>query len=206
MANNLSKALLFDLGGVLIDVDFGRALNAWSAISPWSPSELRRMFRFDAKYECHERGEIEAHEYFLHLATKLQLSGSPEQIEEGWNSIYVQEFVEARLMVEAASRRLPCYAFTNTNASHMRTWSTRFPEVVSAFDRIFASHEMGLRKPERAAFQYICRSLVLPPESIIFFDDLPENVEGALDAGLRAVLVRGPDDVARVLRDEGALA
>lgn len=194
------EALLFDLGGVLVEIDFGRALNAWAPYSALSQTELRKSFTHDLQYERHERGEIEAAEYFGHLARTLQLTASPEQIECGWNAIFVGEILQTRMLVEAMRGILPCYAFTNTNASHMATWSKLFPGVVGAFDRVFASHELGLRKPERAAFDRICLLTGASAASVIFFDDLPENIQAAESAGLQGVLVRSPDDVALALR------
>ena len=198
------QALLFDLGGVLVDIDFKLALGAWSCLSALPEDQLRCSFRFDEPYERHERGEITAHEYFDHLRSALRLCASPQEIEAGWNAIFVREMAETTALVERARRRLPCYAFTNTNASHMGRWSALYPRVVSAFDRIFASHQMGLRKPERAAFDYICRALALAPDSILFFDDSNENVRAARDAGMQGVLVRTPQDVADALHAVGA--
>jgi putative hydrolase of the HAD superfamily len=197
------QALVFDLGGVLVDIDFNRALGAWATLSALHEHELRHSFRFDHAYERHERGEITAHEYFAHLESALQLSASAQQIEAGWNAIFVREMTETRTLVEKARQRLPCYAFTNTNASHMRRWSALYPQVVSSFDRIFASHQMGLRKPERAAFDHICRALSLAPQAILFFDDSSANVQAARDAGLQGVLVRTPEDVADALHAVG---
>ena len=198
------KALLFDVGGVLIDIDFGRALDAWSSFSALSADDLRRAFSFDPAYESHERGEITATEYFGHLRSRLQLAAPLEAVEAGWNAIFVREIAQTRRLVERARRKLPCYAFTNTNASHLDCWSRLYPQVSAAFDRIFASHLMGLRKPERLAFEHICGTLALAPESILFFDDLAENVHAARDAGLQAVLVRSPQDVAEALDAAGA--
>lgn len=199
------KALLFDLGGVLLDIDFGRAIGAWSRLSALPATELQRLFSFDDAYERHERGQITAQEYFAHLCSALQLSGKPEDVEAGWNAIFVREIEQTRRLVEKARQKFPCFAFTNTNASHMGCWSAAYPEVVGAFDRIFASYQMGLRKPERAAFDHICQALALGPASILFFDDLPANVEAARNAGLQAVLVRGPQDVAEALHSAGVL-
>lgn len=203
MKNHAPEALLFDLGGVLVDIDFERALRAWAPHSALSPTELRKGFTHDLQYQRHERGEIEAAEYFEHLAKTLQLSASAEQIESGWNAIFVGEIRRTRSLVEAMRGILPCYAFTNTNASHMAAWTAQFPGVAAAFDRIFASHELGLRKPERAAFERICELTGAPAASIVFFDDLSENVQGATEAGLQGVLVRSPEDVAATLRSLG---
>ena len=120
------EALLFDLGGVLVDIDFNRALTAWAPYSALSPAELRARFKHDLQYERHERGEIAAAEYFCHLANTLELKASPEQIERGWNAIFVGEIVQTRMLVETMRGILPCYAFTNTNASQLlkrRTFS-----------------------------------------------------------------------------------
>ena len=198
-----SQALLFDLGGVLVDIDLGRALRAWSVYSPLSSQELTQTFRFDEQYERHERGEIPADAYFDHVASTLKLSATREQVESGWNSIFVGEISTTRRLVESARRTMPCYAFTNTNASHMARWSKLFPGVVGAFDRIFASHEIGMRKPERRAFEHIYYATGLPASSFTFFDDLPDNIDAAIDAGLKAVLVRTPHDVESALRNLG---
>lgn len=196
-------ALLFDLGGVVIDIDFRRAFSAWQPDSALSLEEIAEAFKFDLPYQRHERGEIPASEYYDHLALMLRMKNDHVHIERGWNSIFLSEISETTAMIRAARSRIPCYAFTNTNAAHAIAWSGMFPAVVQSFDRIFASHEMGLRKPERAAFDHIAQELGLAAESIVFFDDLPENVQGASEAGLQAVHVRSPGDVRNALNSLG---
>ncbi len=78
-----------------------------------------------------------------------------------------------------------------------------FLSVVSSFDRIFASHELGYRKPEREAFKIVSKAIAESPESIVFFDDLRENIEGALLVGFQGVLVRAHADVRSELRELG---
>lgn len=198
-------ALLFDLGGVVIDIDFRRAFGIWQSGSGLSLDEIAKAFKFDLQYQRHERGEIPASEYYDHLALMLQMKNDHAHVARGWNSIFVSEIAETTAMIRAVRSRIPCHAFTNTNAAHAITWSGMFPSVVQLFDRIFASHKMGLRKPERAAFDHIAQTLGLAPEAIVFFDDLPENVQGASDAGLQAVHVRSPEDVRNALRSLGYL-
>ncbi len=199
MAANNIQALLFDLGGVVMEIDFNRAFAHWQPMSRLSLAELKAAFTFDVPYQRHERGELSATEYFAHLAQHLQLHGDPAQIAEGWNSIFIDEITETRRMVESVRSKLPCYAFTNTNAAHQAAWSSRFPAVVQAFERVFVSSEIGHRKPDRSAFEFVARSVGVPIGSILFFDDTLANVEGALAAGLEAVHVRGPADVKAAL-------
>lgn len=195
----MASVLLFDLGGVLIDFSFSRALAYWAPYSALPAEELRHRFRFDDAYARHERGELTAEEYFRHLAATLELDAMPEEVAAGWNAIFIAEITAVTRLVAQVRDRIPCYAFTNTNAAHMATWTAAFPDVFALFQRVFASHEIGRRKPEREAFLHVCREIGQPPAEILFFDDLAENVQGARAAGLPAVLVTAPEDVAAAI-------
>jgi glucose-1-phosphatase len=122
MSTQIVEALLFDFGGVLVDIDFERAFRHWETISALSLEELRTTFQFDLPYQQHERGELSADKYFDHLRKCLQLRGSDEQIALGWNSIYVGEISETVSTVQTVRTTYPCYAFTNSNAIHQSVW------------------------------------------------------------------------------------
>jgi FMN phosphatase YigB (HAD superfamily) len=199
------QALLFDLGGVVLDIDFHRAFEHWQPVSRLSLEEIKAGFRFDAAYQQHERGEISAAQYFTHLCDTLQLQQGHARVAEGWNAIFLGEISETLALIQSIRNHLPCYAFTNSNTAHQAAWSAMFPEVVQAFDRIFVSSDMGCRKPERQAFDHITRAINLPAGTILFFDDLAENVAGAQAAGLQAVHVRGPADVRAALERTGCM-
>ena len=198
------QALLFDLGGVVLDIDFNRAFEHWLPVSRLSLDEIKAGFRFDAAYQQHERGEIDAVQYFAHLCNTLQLQHGHARVAEGWNAIFLGEIGETLAMIQSARGRLPCYAFTNSNTAHQAAWSAMFPAVVQTFDRICVSSDMGCRKPERQAFEHIAREIRVDPHAILFFDDLAENVAGAQAAGLQAVHVRGPADVRAALERAGS--
>ncbi len=203
MSTYKAQALLFDLGGVVIDIDFNRAFEHWQPISCLSLEEMKSAFKFDLPYQRHERGEIDANEYFDHLSASLQLDHDYARIAMGWNSIFVGEISETRCLVQAARAKFPCYAFTNSNVTHQIAWSQKFPLVVEAFDEVFVSSSIGLRKPERQAFEHVANTLGVPVASIVFFDDLIENVAGAAMAGLDVVHVTCPADVRAALKRLG---
>ena len=190
-------ALLFDLGGVVIDIDFDRAFRHWAEASKLSLQEIRDRFTMDADYEQHERGELEASEYFAYLRQTLELDGDDEAIARGWNAIFVGEISDTVDAILAVRERIPCYALTNSNPSHRAVWTQAYPRVVSAFRHVFVSSQLGLRKPERSVFDAIAEKTGVRLESMLFFDDTLENVAGARACGLRAVHVREPSDVHR---------
>lgn len=199
------RALLFDLGGVVFEFDFAHALAHWAPMSSLQPDTLRLAFSHDEDYQRHERGELSGAQYFDTLRRKLRLEASDAQIESGWNAIFRDEIGPTLDAIESARRFLPCYAFSNTNKSHHAAWRAACPRVEPAFEKVFASSDIGLRKPERAAFEHVCREIGLPPQALLFFDDLEENVRGARTCGLQAVQVRSPDDVRAALRELGCL-
>lgn len=198
-----TQALLFDLGNVLIDVDFSRALQAWSAYSLLSFDDMRATFVQDLAYQQHETGDLCARDYFASLRASLKLTASDQQIEDGWNAMLLGEIAQTVDAIRKARARFPCYVFTNTNPTHQKVWQTRHATLLTAFERVFVSSEMGLRKPHRAAFDYVAHAMGVAAASILFFDDLPENVAAARDAGFQAVHVRSPADVQTVLRGLG---
>lgn len=193
------EALLFDLGKVVFEFDFERALQHWAPFSALPIAQLRARFRHDDAYCRHERGEITAAQYFDTLRRELQLTASDAQIAHGWNAIFTDEIGETLDAIAQARRRLPCYAFSNSNHEHQRTWRAAYPRIATAFDHVFVSSDIGLRKPEAAAFAHVAQAIGVAPGAILFFDDLAENVAGALAAGLQAVQVRSPADVREAL-------
>ena len=199
------SALLFDLGGVLIDIDFNRALRSWSQSSDLTFDEIGRRFAMDEPYRLHERGEIDADEYFSHLRQLLELDASDSAIKQGWNSIFVGEIAATINCIATARETLPCYLFSNTNPTHQAFWTTTFPTALDSFQQIFVSSELGLRKPDREAFEAVAAAMGFRVDETLFFDDTEENVIGARATGMQAVQVNSDADVELALRDIGAV-
>jgi putative hydrolase of the HAD superfamily len=199
------EALLFDLGGVLIDIDTQRAVQHWEPLSSLSRAQLQQRFTVDQALRQYESGEIDTAAYVAHLRQEFELHASDSAIVAGWNAILVGEIEPALQAVVAARTHLPCYAFSNTSPAHQIAWSSAFPRVATAFDRLFLSFEIGARKPDIAAFQLVTEAIGKDADRVLFFDDTPANVQGARDAGLQAVQVTDHRDLQRALAGLGVL-
>jgi putative hydrolase of the HAD superfamily len=195
-------ALIFDLGGVVVEIDFRRVFAAWSSHTGVTPETIASRFRFDAAYAAHEKGEIEAPEFFDALRGSLGLEISDEQFLAGWNEIFVQEMPNMRGLLRQTEALFPLYLFSNTNTAHKQYFLNNYQEVLSPFRELFLSSDIGMRKPEPEAFHAIAARIGMRPERLAFFDDLPENVAGARAAGLKAFHVRSADEIAAALRNE----
>jgi HAD superfamily hydrolase (TIGR01509 family) len=182
-------ALLFDLGGVVYEIDFSRAFTVWARHGQCAATSIAAAFSHDIFYQRHERGEIDAGQYFASLRVSLGLSMSDAAFIEGWNAIYGNEIAAMRPLLRRLKTSTRLYAFTNSNPTHQAVWATRYSGVLAVFDRVFTSSEMGQRKPEAGAFETISATIGVPLARMVFFDDTEEHVRGARAIGLRAVHV-----------------
>jgi len=193
------EALLFDVGNVLITVDFERVLAQWARQAGVDVDGLRERFVVSPEYEQHERGEIDAKTFFESLRHALDIDLSDDHFLEGWNAIFVDEVSGIRSLLEHACRQLPTYAFSNTNAAHYAVWSKRFSDLFDNFSGVFTSCGLTRRKPEPEAYLTVARQMGVAPDHVLFFDDSLENVESARRLGMPSVLVKSIDDISRSL-------
>jgi HAD superfamily hydrolase (TIGR01509 family) len=199
MPSNTADALLFDLGRVVIDIDFNQAFSRWAGHAHCDQKLIGERFRHDAAYKRHERGEIDSKEYFANLRASLGLDISDAQLLDGWNSIHVGEMPGVSELLAKAAESFPLYAFTNSNREHELYWSKQFSGILTNFKEIYVSSTIGLRKPEAEAYDHVVRAIGVSADRIVFFDDVLENIEGARARGLQAVHVKASADVANAL-------
>lgn len=194
-----ADALLFDLGRVVINIDFGKALACWAGHAGCAPADIASRFVREESYRQHEVGQIEDADYFESLRASLGIKISDAQFLEGWNAIFAGEMPGIAPLLERAAARVPLYAFSNTNRPHVEYFSTAYADVLGHFRELFLSSTIGLRKPDGAAYDHVVKAIGVPAQRIVFFDDLAENIDGARAYGLTAVHVTAPDDVAKAL-------
>jgi len=199
MLTDATKALLFDLGNVIIEISFQRALETWSKHSGVEAAILKTRFRPDNAYERHERGEISSEDYFAFLRESLAIDLSDEQFREGWNAIFLGEFTQTVSLLERLKAKMPIYAFSNINPTHKKFALTYYPDTLKLFERVFYSSDIGMRKPEERAFAHVASEMGFAPNEVLFFDDTEENIHAAKRFGMGAVLVTSPDDVQAAL-------
>lgn len=194
-----ADALLFDLGRVVLDIDFSKALTCWAGHAGCAPAEIAARFVRDEAYRHHEMGKISDGAYFQSLRASLGIALTDDQFLEGWNAIFAGEMPEIALLLARAAKRMPLYAFSNTNRPHVAHFSKAYAELLGHFRELYLSSTIGLRKPDAAAYHHVVRAIGLPASRIVFFDDLAENIAGARTCGLQAVHVKSSTDIADAL-------
>lgn len=191
-----ADALLFDLGRVVLDIDFSKAIACWAGYAGCQPEAIvARYLRDSEAYRLHEVGKISDAVYFESLRNSLGIDISDAQFLEGWNAIFAGEMPDIAELLPRAARHMPLYAFSNTNRPHVEHFSTEYANLLGHFRELYLSSSIGLRKPDAEAFDHVVAAIGVPAERIVFFDDLAENIEGARARGLLAVHVTAPHDV-----------
>jgi FMN phosphatase YigB (HAD superfamily) len=198
-APGIADALLFDLGRVVFDIDFSKAIDCWANHAGCAPSDVAGRFSADEVLRQYESGKIGDAAYFAQLRAQLGVGISDAQLLEGWNAIFVGEIPGIAQLLERAAARLPLYALSNTNPPHIAHFSNAYADVLSHFRELYLSSTIGLLKPNAAAYDHVVEAIGVPASRVLFFDDLAENVDGARARGLNAVQVKSSADVANAL-------
>ncbi|MDF7761743.1 glucose-1-phosphatase [Kosakonia cowanii] len=181
---------IFDLGNVIVDIDFNRVLGAWSDFSRVPLATLKQNFVMGEAFHRHERGEISDEEFAKALCEEMALPLSYEQFSTGWQAVFVAlrpEVIDIMHKLRGQGHRV--VVLSNTNRLHTTFWPEQYPEIRAAADHIYLSQEMGMRKPEAQIYQQVLTQEGFPAEDAVFFDDNAENIAGAERVGITSILV-----------------
>lgn len=197
------KALIFDLGKVIFEVSFEMAYAYWGKLAGLDSEIIRKRFHFDFQYDLFSENKITAEEYAKHVSKLIEFELSLDDFETGWNRIYLDAFPGIDKTLIKLKQEYRLVALTNTNAVHARVWPEKYAEELQHFERIFSSHEMGVRKPEKKAYTMVLDYLGLSPGEVIFLDDTVPNVLGAENAGIKGIVVTSSSQMINDLQKEG---
>jgi len=194
------ECLLFDLGGVLVHWDGVEPLIALTGGR--LDREQARLFWLNSEWiRPLETGQCSPEEFARGAVRELNIELSPGEFLEAFRSWDRGPLPGSADLLQALRPQFTLACLSNNNELHWRQRPLR--ELVRWFHHCYASFEIGLMKPDPAAYQYVISALSLPPDSILFFDDNPECVTAALAVGMRAIVAKGPAMVREKLDDLG---
>ena len=208
------KNIIFDLGGVLLDVDYDATIQAFKE---QNVTDFDSFFTQAAQVKLFDRldkGEILPQEF---RDTLRQLSGvriGDQQIDEAWNAM-LGPFPEERMtLLKKVKTHYHIFLLSNTNAIHYPVYQeymkVRFGMngLEDLFEKQYLSYRIGMRKPDVEIFQHVVDDSGLHPGETLFIDDSLQHVQGAEKAGLHAVHldVLNGSDIARLFNKNGLLS
>ena len=181
------KAVIFDLGNVLLDFNHMLAAGRISRFSAFTPEEIFELF-FDSPITgLFEEGKISPQEFFLRVKEKLNLKLGFKEFLPIWNEIFFfsQKNRQVYHLAKSLKPHLKTALVSNSNILHYEYVLKEFP-VFDAFDKVILSCEEGVRKPHPLIYENTLKALAVPPAEVFYTDDRLELIEGARILGIRA--------------------
>jgi glucose-1-phosphatase len=196
------EALLFDLGRVLIDLDFGLGIDRLVSRCDLPRERFEEILRDDKwnrRYEC---GVISTAEYHRHLCEHGGLQMELEEFHASWSAILLPGLIIPEQVLAALKQRYPLILVSNTNECHANHIAKNYP-IFDYFDAKIFSHEVGAMKPDAAIYEAAIAASGRPAEALFFTDDREENVAGARELGMRVHQFISVDGLLAALREHG---
>ncbi len=177
--------VIFDLGGVLVQTLWERVTEPVSQMNGMSPDEVMDQIRKGNAYFPHMSGEIDFDEFHKRMMTQLGLNLGANEFLAMWNSI-LEPHPGTGEIVEKLKGHYRLSIGSNTDVPHFRQ-SREVQPIISMFDDVLVSYELGHCKPDVAFFQLGLEKLGVSPNETVFIDDLKDNVEAANSLGITGI-------------------
>lgn len=195
------KLLLFDLGGVVLNVESDRLVHQLAQVLGRSFDTVQNAIYHRELLLPLELGRISPEQYYEGLKGMLPLPWTYQQFVRGWNDILCEN-VDVISILRRLHGRHKLIALTNTNVLHLAHIKTQFASL-SVFEDWIASCEVGFRKPDREIYQLAVERAGVQPGAAVYIDDRPELVEAGRAAGLTAIRFETGGQLERELRQLG---
>ena len=195
----MTKALLFDLGDVIVGLDFDRAYQRLARLLGRSAAGMPALIREARLAEPYERGEISSGQFHRAFCQAAGIDVAYDEFCEIWEDMFQPELLVPESLFESVKGKYRLVLLSNTNEIHFDSIVRRYP-VLGWFDDFVLSYRVGALKPSPAIYQEAVRAAVCRPGECFFTDDKTENVAGAVTAGLDAVRFEGWPKLERDLR------
>ena len=185
--------IIFDLGGVLLDIDYNLTRVAFEKLGVVQFDEMYSQANADKLFQKLETGEISDEEFYKEMNRSTGLNLSEKEIREAWNAMLLSFREESLEFLDQVRERYQIFLLSNTNNIHHKSFyeiyhqKERKKSFEQYFDKAFYSFEIGLRKPEAVCYEWVLKDLQIAPEKTLFIDDSINNIEGAKIVGLQTV-------------------
>jgi glucose-1-phosphatase len=202
MPKNVPKALLFDLGKVLIPFDFTRAYAAMQSLTGLPVEEIRARLLGTTLYRQFETGRIEPVDFAAQVMNLIGFRCELPVFSEIWSSIFLPETLIPDEVIQRLQPEYRLIIVSNTNQLHFEMLRQTYP-ILRHFYGCILSYEVGVMKPDPAFYAAALSMAGCTPADCVFIDDLSENVEGARSAGFDGILFQSFPQLSEELKQRG---
>jgi HAD superfamily hydrolase (TIGR01509 family) len=186
------KNILFDLGGVILDINVQATLKKFYALGfPAQLMQYPHSMNTDLFFK-YETGKMKVEQFRDEIRKVSGVDVSDEVFNEAWNSMLVRIPVERTKLLKALAKRYALYMLSNTSDLHAPVFEKMFEEAAgmkmqNLFTKIYYSHQIGYLKPDPGAWEYVINDAGIKPEETLFLDDNIQNIKASQELGFQAI-------------------
>jgi putative hydrolase of the HAD superfamily len=187
------KHIIFDLGGVLLNIDYNLTRDAFVATGIENFDEIYSQLHQESLFDQWEMGLMARQEFVQTLQRASSRPISEEQILSAWNAMLLDFPVRRLQLLQQLRLYYDLFLLSNTNEVHEEAFNGilmrqhGIPNLGVFFDKVYLSHRVGMRKPDPEIFRRVLTDNQLKPEHTLFIDDSPQHIAGAKEAGIQAI-------------------
>ena len=195
------KNLIFDLGGVIINLDVTQTHQAFATLAGCTVEEVRSKISTLAFFNEYEKGLLDDNEFRARLRASLNTTVTDAQLDTAWNAMLLDIPKEKYQLLLKLKSSYRVFLLSNTNNIHLQSVNqtvfkdTGQPGLGHFFHRDYYSHVMKMRKPDPEIFQQVLAENNLAGNESYFLDDNLENIHGAKSVGIQTAHITSPGSV-----------
>lgn len=201
------KNIIFDLGGVVLNLSVDSTLRQFSELSGYPVEEVMKVYHSRPEFLAYEKGEITNDEFRRSLKDIFGITSTDLELDQCWNAMLGDIPGERIELLKELKSKYRTYLLSNTNAIHLECFRgivKRSGGMIDSLDplfhRTYYSHLMKMRKPDPGIYQYVLRENDLEASETIFLDDNEANLKGAAAVGIQTFHVTHPDLIFSLFR------
>lgn len=178
---NSIQTIIFDLGNVLIKIDYTRFLKNLSLDGRYNEKEIYNLLVEPTS--LYEKGIIDSRTFYEKAINKISINVDYEYFYNAWCSVASEVVEGMEEIVEKLNNVYPLYLLSNTNEAHLEYILDKF-RILKYFREMFLSYKIGSMKPEQKIYKVMLEKLNVNPKEILYIDDKLENLEAAKEFGI----------------------
>ncbi len=190
--------VIFDLGGVILNLSYQKTIQAFSELAGVDASELYTQHKQDPIFDALETGQISPSIFRDRLRELFQMEATDHQLDRAWNALLLDIPQERLAFLREVSKKKRIFLLSNTNSIHKEAFDqdilSRFglQSLDVFFEKAYYSHQMGDRKPNTSIFLKVLNQNDLLPSRTLFIDDSIQHIETARSIGLHTFFMQSP--------------
>jgi len=199
------KNIIFDLGGVIINIDFQYTFEAFAKLGDSEILATLKKFKELRVFERYEAGEFTDPQFRDFLRKEFTKHATDIEIDQAWNALLLDIPAERVRRIQHLKEKYNIYLLSNTNHIHIQEVnnilyrSSGIEHLNLLFDKVYLSYEMKMSKPHLEIYNFVLEEQKLNPSQTVFIDDNKDNIIGAQKAGLHTIHVEAPHTILELL-------